>query len=162
MRDLSPFFRYRSATIEPQTIIAPLLRQLDTVIVGKSGVICDTVTCLLTGGHLLIEGLPGAGKTTLAHALAHSFGLRFSRVQFTSVLMPSDFFVIATQNPHDQLGTHALPESQLDRFLMRLHLGYPGRAAERELLRGRDRRTLLEQMPALLGAAATLLAHRTT
>jgi len=77
--------------IEPQTIIAPLLRQLDTVIVGKSGVICDAVTCLLTGGHLLIEGLPGAGKTTLAHALAHSFGLRFSRVQFTSVLMPSDF-----------------------------------------------------------------------
>jgi len=185
--------------------------------VGKSGAIRDAVTCLLAGGHLLIEDLPGVGKTTLAHALAHSFGLQFSRVQFTSDLMPSDlmgvsvfereraefvfhpgplfaqvlladeinraspktqsalleameekqvsvegqtrplpqpFFVIATQNPHDQLGTHALPESQLDRFLMRLRLGYPGRAAERELLRGRDRRTLLDTLPALLDAAA--------
>jgi len=202
---------------EPLSIITPLLRQLESVIVGKSGAIRDAVTCLLAGGHLLIEDLPGVGKTTLAHALAHSFGLQFSRVQFTSDLMPSDlmgvsvfereraafefhpgplfaqvlladeinraspktqsalleameekqvsvegatrplpqpFFVIATQNPHDQLGTHALPESQLDRFLMRLHLGYPGRAAERELLRGRDRRALLDTLPALLDATA--------
>lgn len=199
--------------LEPQSLIAPLLRQLETVIVGKAGVIRDAVTCLLAGGHLLIEDLPGVGKTTLAHALAHSFGLQFSRVQFTSDLMPSDlmgvsvfereraefvfhpgplfaqvlladeinraspktqsalleameekqvsvegatrplpqpFFVIATQNPHDQLGTHALPASQLDRFLMRLRLGYPSRPTERLLLRGLDRRELLDTLPALL------------
>ncbi|WP_180684019.1 AAA family ATPase [Tepidicella baoligensis] len=199
----------------PPHIIASLLRQLTTVIVGKDAQICDAVTCLLAGGHLLIEDVPGVGKTTLAHALARTFGLAFSRVQFTSDLMPSDlmgvsvyerqrqafvfhpgplfaqvlladeinraspktqsalleameekqvsvegetrrlpqpFFVIATQNPHDQLGTHALPESQLDRFLMRLSLGYPSRDAERTLLRGQDRRELLEHLPALLDA----------
>ncbi|WP_101049121.1 AAA family ATPase [Macromonas nakdongensis] len=197
----------------PQHTISSLLRQLTTVIVGKEAQLRDCVTCLLAGGHLLIEDVPGVGKTTLAHTLARSFGLGFSRVQFTSDLMPSDltgvsvfererqgfvfhpgplftqllladeinraspktqsalleameerqvsvegetrplprpFFVIATQNPHDQLGTHALPESQLDRFLMRIHLGYPGRAAERELLRGQERRDLLNALPAVL------------
>lgn len=200
----------------PQQLISSLFRQLTTVIVGKDAQIRDAVTCLLAGGHLLIEDVPGVGKTTLAHGLARSFGLAFSRVQFTSDLMPSDlmgvsvyererqqfvfhpgplftqvlladeinraspktqsalleameekqvsvegetrrlphpFFVIATQNPNEQLGTHALPESQLDRFLMRLRLGYPTRTAERELLRGHDRRQALETLPALLDAA---------
>jgi MoxR-like ATPase len=195
------------------TKIHQLLNQLNTVIVGKSQQVSDCVACLLAGGHLLIEDVPGVGKTTLAHALSRSFGLQFSRVQFTADLMPSDlsgvsiyergregfvfhpgpvfaqvlladeinraspktqsalleameekqvtvdgathplpspFFVIATQNPHDQLGTHALPESQLDRFLMRISLGYPDRAAERELLAGHDRRTLVEALPSLL------------
>ena len=190
-----------------------LLNQLNTVIVGKSAQVQDCVACLLAGGHLLIEDVPGVGKTTLAHALARTFGLQFSRVQFTADLMPSDlsgvsiyergkeafvfhpgplfaqilladeinraspktqsalleameekqvtvegatrplpvpFFVIATQNPLDQLGTFALPESQLDRFLMRISLGYPDRAAERQLLAGQDRRDLVEHLPSLL------------
>ena len=190
-----------------------LLNQLNTVIVGKSAQVQDCVACLLAGGHLLIEDVPGVGKTTLAHALSRSFGLQFSRVQFTADLMPSDlsgvsiyerqkesfvfhpgpvfaqvlladeinraspktqsalleameekqvtvegatrplpvpFFVIATQNPHDQLGTYALPESQLDRFHMRISLGYPDRAAERELLKGSDRRGMVESLNAVL------------
>ena len=190
-----------------------LLNQLNTVIVGKSAQVQDCVACLLAGGHLLIEDVPGVGKTTLAHALAHTFGLQFSRVQFTSDLMPSDllgvsvyergkdafifhpgpvfaqvlladeinraspktqsalleameekqvsvegetralphpFFVIATQNPYDQLGTFALPESQLDRFLMRISLGYPDRAAERALLAGADRRDMVAGMLPML------------
>ena len=198
-----------------QQKLKSLLGQLNTVIVGKPAQIQDCVACLLAGGHLLIEDVPGVGKTTLAHALARTFGLQFSRVQFTSDLMPSDlsgvsiyerakeafvfhagpifaqvlladeinraspktqsalleameekqvtvegetrplpapFFVIATQNPHDQLGTYALPESQLDRFLMRISLGYPDRAAERELLKGQDRRDLVESLPGLLSA----------
>ena len=190
-----------------------LINQLNTVIVGKPAQVQDCVACLLAGGHLLIEDVPGVGKTTLAHALSRSFGLQFSRVQFTADLMPSDlsgvsiyerqkesfvfhpgplfaqvlladeinraspktqsalleameekqvtiegatrplpvpFFVIATQNPHDQLGTYALPESQLDRFHMRISLGYPDRAAERELLRGADRRDMLDNLQAVL------------
>jgi len=196
--------------------VQTLLDQLNTVIVGKPAQIRDCVACLLAGGHLLIEDVPGVGKTTLAHALARSFGLQFSRVQFTADLMPSDllgvsiyerakeafvfhpgpvfaqvlladeinraspktqsalleameekqvtaegetrplpspFFVIATQNPHDQLGTFALPESQLDRFLMRISLGYPDRVAERELFNGADRRVMLEQMRSLVTPA---------
>ena len=193
-----------------------LLSQLNQVIVGKPTQVQDSVACLLAGGHLLIEDVPGVGKTTLAHALARTFGLQFSRVQFTSDLMPSDlsgvsifdrttqgfvfhpgplfaqvlladeinraspktqsalleameekqvtvegatrplpkpFFVIATQNPHDQLGTYALPESQLDRFLMRISLGYPDRAAERTLLTGADTRSKVDALPSLLTAA---------
>lgn len=193
-----------------------LLTQLNQVIVGKHTQVQDGVACLLAGGHLLIEDVPGVGKTTLAHALARTFGLQFSRVQFTSDLMPSDlsgvsifdrstqgfvfhpgplfaqvlladeinraspktqsalleameekqvtvegatrplpkpFFVIATQNPHDQLGTYALPESQLDRFLMRISLGYPDRIAERSLLTGTDTRSKVEALPSLLTAA---------
>ncbi len=192
-------------------LLQTLLKQLNTVIVGKSSQVQDCVACLLAGGHLLIEDVPGVGKTTLAHALSRSFGLQFSRVQFTADLMPSDlsgvsiyergkeafvfhpgpifaqvlladeinraspktqsalleameekqvtvegatralpqpFFVIATQNPHDQLGTYALPESQLDRFLMRISLGYPDRAAERTLLAGHDRRDMVDALPA--------------
>jgi MoxR-like ATPase len=201
--------------MQAQRQLASLLDQLNTVIVGKAAQVRDCVACLLAGGHLLIEDVPGVGKTTLAHALARTFGLHFSRVQFTADLMPSDlsgvsvydrgkegfvfhpgpvfaqvlladeinraspktqsalleameekqvtvegetrplptpFFVIATQNPHDQLGTFALPESQLDRFLMRISLGYPDRLAERELLRGRDRRDMLESLQGTLSA----------
>ena len=190
-----------------------LINQLNTVIVGKPAQVQDCVACLLAGGHLLIEDVPGVGKTTLAHALSRAFGLQFSRVQFTADLMPSDlsgvsiyerqkesfvfhpgpifdqvlladeinraspktqsalleameekqvtiegatrqlpvpFFVIATQNPHDQLGTYALPESQLDRFHMRISLGYPDRAAERELLKGADRRDMVDNLQAVL------------
>src|SRR6516225_5092382 len=189
--------------------LASLLGQLNTVIVGKEAQVRDCVACLLAGGHLLIEDVPGVGKTTLAHALSHTFGLQFSRVQFTADLMPGDlsgvaiydrgkqsfvfhpgpifaqvlladeinraspktqsalleameeqqvsvdgetrllpqpFFVIATQNPGDQLGTYALPESQLDRFLMCITLGYPDAKSERELLAGMDRREALARL----------------
>ena len=199
--------------MDVKTKLQTLLNQLNTVIVGKPAQVQDCVACLLAGGHLLIEDVPGVGKTTLAHALSRSFGLQFSRVQFTADLMPSDlsgvsiyerqkesfvfhpgplfaqvlladeinraspktqsalleameekqvtiegatrplpvpFFVIATQNPHDQLGTYALPESQLDRFHMRISLGYPDRAAERELLRGADRRDMVDSLQAVL------------
>ena len=199
--------------MQAQPKIQSILDQLNTVIVGKTARVQDCVACLLAGGHLLIEDVPGVGKTTLAHALAHTFGLQFSRVQFTADLMPSDllgvsvyereregfvfhpgpvftqvlladeinrasprtqsalleameekqvrvegetralpqpFFVIATQNPHDQIGTYLLPESQLDRFLMRISLGYPDRAAERLLLAGEDRREMASSMLPLL------------
>ena len=190
-------------------LLARLVDQIGTVIVGKRSQIEDAVACLLAGGHLLIEDVPGVGKTTLAHALAVSLGLRFSRVQFTADLLPSDlvgvsvyerskegfvfhpgpvfaqvlladeinragpktqsalleameehqvtvegetralprpFFVIATQNPSDQLGTYPLPESQLDRFLMCITLGYPDAASERALLAGADRRDAIGQL----------------
>ena len=196
--------------MDAQHKIKSILDQLNTVLVGKQVQVQDCVACLMAGGHLLIEDVPGVGKTTLAHALARTFGLQFSRVQFTADLMPSDlsgvsvferskeafvfhpgpvfaqvlladeinraspktqsalleameerqvtvegetralpspFFVIATQNPHDQLGTYALPESQMDRFLMRISLGYPDRLAERQLLAGADRRDMVEHLP---------------
>ena len=199
--------------MDAQQKLKLLLDQLNTVIVGKALQIQDCVACLLAGGHLLIDDVPGVGKTTLAHALARTFGLQFSRVQFTSDLMPSDlsgvsiyergkeafvfhpgpifaqvlladeinraspktqsalleameekqvtiegetralplpFFVIATQNPLDQVGTYALPESQMDRFLMRISLGYPDRVAERALLIGQDRRDIVERLPSVL------------
>ncbi len=192
-----------------------LLNQIDSVIVGKQAAIRLAVTCLLANGHLLIEDVPGVGKTTLAHALAKSLGLRFNRVQFTADLMPSDltgvsiydrakeqwiyhagplftqvlladeinraspktqsalleameekqvtaegqtralpapFFVLATQNPREQAGTNALPESQMDRFLMRLSLGYPDAVSERQLLAGLDSRKQIEAMPAVMSA----------
>jgi MoxR-like ATPase len=201
--------------MDTQHTLKTLLAQLNAVIVGKPTQIQDCVACLLAGGHLLIDDVPGVGKTTLAHALARSFGLQFSRVQFTSDLMPSDlsgvsvyergkeafvfhpgpvftqvlladeinraspktqsalleameekqasvegqtrplpepFFVIATQNPLEQIGTYPLPESQLDRFLMRISLGYPDRAAERELLSGTDRRGMVDALPPVIGA----------
>ncbi len=200
-----------------------LLDQLNTVMVGKAAQVQDCVVCLLAGGHLLIEDVPGVGKTTLAHALARTFGLQFARVQFTSDLMPGDllgvsvyergregfvfhpgpvftqvlladeinraspkaqsalleameekqvtiegetralpwpFFVIATQNPYDQLGTFALPESQLDRFLMRISVGYPDRAAERLLLAGTDRRDMLAGMLPILSPEDLLTLQR--
>jgi MoxR-like ATPase len=193
--------------------IEAVLTQLNRVILGKDAQIRLCMACLLARGHLLIEDIPGVGKTTLAHALAKSLGLSFQRVQFTSDLLPADvlgvsifdretgkfrfqrgpifaqlvladeinraspkaqsalleameehqvtldgqtmplpepFFVIATQNPQDQIGTFPLPESQLDRFLMRVHLGYPAAAAERELLNGIDRRELVNTLTTIL------------
>ena len=206
-----------------QPKLKSLLDQLNTVMVGKAAQVQDCVVCLLAGGHLLIEDVPGVGKTTLAHALARTFGLQFARVQFTSDLMPGDllgvsvyergregfvfhpgpvftqvlladeinraspkaqsalleameekqvtiegetralpwpFFVIATQNPYDQLGTFALPESQLDRFLMRISVGYPDRAAERLLLAGTDRRDMLAGMLPILSPEDLLVLQR--
>ncbi len=197
-------------------LLERLLGQIGSVVVGKPVQILDSVACLLAGGHLLIEDVPGVGKTTLAHALAAALGLRFARVQFTADLTPSDligvsvyernresfvfhqgpvftqvlladeinragprtqsalleameehqvsvdgetlrlpapFFVIATQNPAEQIGTHALPESQLDRFLMCLTLGYPDPASERALLEGHDRRAAVRELAAVMGAA---------
>jgi len=188
--------------------------QINGIILGKSGQIRLAIACLLARGHLLIEDVPGVGKTTLAHAIATCLGLRFQRIQFTSDLLPADiigvsvynrdsgrfefhpgpvftnvvladevnratpraqsalleameenqvttegetralpqpFFVIATQNPSHQIGTFPLPESQLDRFLMRLELGYPDAAAERELLNGSDRRALLAGLKPHIG-----------
>ncbi len=194
-------------------------RTLETVILGKPDQVRLCLACLLARGHLLIEDVPGVGKTTLAHALAHILGLAWQRVQFTSDLLPADiigvsvfdrasqqfhfrqgpiftqllladevnrasprtqsalleameerqisadgttyrlpepFFVVATQNPHEQLGTFALPESQLDRFLMRVTLGYPDAAHERELLRSGERREMLPQIAAVLTAEAVV------
>src|SRR5690606_26945095 len=181
------------------------------------------LACLVGGGHLLIEDIPGVGKTTLAHVLARLTGLQLQRIQFTSDLLPADilgvsvfdrstasftfhpgpvfsqmiladeinratpktqsalleameerqvtadgqtlalpepFFVIATQNPAHQIGTFPLPESQLDRFLMRIQLGYPAAEAERALLRGEDRRTMLARQPAVIGPAQLLALQR--
>ncbi|MDR2837937.1 MAG: AAA family ATPase [Azonexus sp.] len=197
--------------------LAPVLAKADEIILGKAHEIRLAVACLLAGGHLLIEDLPGLGKTTLAQTLARLLGLRFSRIQFTSDLLPADitgvsifdreksefrflpgpvftqllladeinratpktqsalleameegqvtaegetrplpqpFFVIATQNPMHQIGTFPLPESQLDRFLMRLELGYPDHAAERRLLSGGGQRQRLEALQPLLDASA--------
>ena len=200
-----------------------LVDQISTIIVGKRPHIRDCVACLLAGGHLLIEDVPGVGKTTLAHALSVSLGLRFSRTQFTADLMPSDligvsvyerskeafvfhpgpvfaqvlladeinragpktqsalleameehqvtvegetralptpFFVIATQNPTDQLGTYPLPESQLDRFLMCLTLGYPDQASERALLAGTDRREAIHALSAVMSPEELVAAQQ--
>ena len=186
-----------------------VVRQVSQVILGKEHQIRLAIACMLARGHLLIEDIPGVGKTTLAHALAVTLGLQFQRIQFTSDLLPADilgvsifdreasnfrfhpgpifaqviladevnratpktqsalleameehqvtaegetrplpqpFFVIATQNPSHQIGTFPLPESQLDRFLMRIELGYPDAGAERALLQGVDRRDLLPQL----------------
>jgi MoxR-like ATPase len=204
-------------------ILGRALEMLETVILGKPGQIRLCLACLLARGHLLIEDVPGVGKTTLAHALAHVLGLAWQRVQFTSDLLPADiigvsvfdrssqrfnfrqgplftqllladevnrasprtqsalleameerqvsadgttyalpepFFVVATQNPHEQLGTFALPESQLDRFLMRVTLGYPDAAHERALLRGGERRELLAGIAPVLSPALVVRLQR--
>lgn len=190
-----------------------VIAEANKIILGKENIIRLALACLLARGHLLIEDLPGVGKTTLSHVLAHVLGLSFQRIQFTSDLLPADilgvsiysretgtfnfhsgpifaqlvladevnratpraqsalleameeqqvtiegetrrlpepFFVIATQNPSNQVGTFPLPESQLDRFTMRLQLGYPDNKAERELLKGSDRRELLAASSAVM------------
>ena len=190
-------------------VLKPLLDSANTIILGKEQQIKLAVCCLLARGHLLIEDIPGVGKTTLSHTLARLLGLNYQRIQFTSDILPADiigasifdvensrfefhpgplfnqmiladeinrstpkaqsalleameeqqvtvegktydlprpFFVIATQNPSHQIGTFPLPESQLDRFLMRIELGYPDKRAERKLLVGRHRYSLIEEL----------------
>ena len=202
-----------------QTNLQNVLKALDKIILGKPNQIKLAVVCLLARGHLLIEDLPGMGKTTLAHALAKVLGLDFQRIQFTSDLLPGDiigsaiyrrsdesfkfhkgpiftqviladevnratpksqsalleameeyqvtvdgvsrklpspFFVIATQNPFHQIGTYPLPESQLDRFLIRISLGYPAREVEKQLFSGQDSRELIEKLEPELDAASLI------
>ncbi|HYJ04400.1 MAG TPA: AAA family ATPase [Chthoniobacterales bacterium] len=196
-----------------QDSVDAFTRQVGEVIVGKTEAVKLAVSCLLARGHLLLEDIPGVGKTTLSQALARSLGLAFQRIQFTSDLLPADilgnsifdrteqrfvfhrgplfsqvvlidevnrataktqsallqameenhisadgvtyelptpFFVIATQNPQHQIGTFPLPESQLDRFLMRIELGVPDRASERAMLLGMDRREMLKELKPVL------------
>ncbi len=205
---------------DPVELISGTIEQLNRVILGKEHQMRLCITCLLARGHLLIEDIPGVGKTTLAHALAESLGLSYQRIQFTSDLLPADvigvsvfdretsafrfhkgpvfsqlvladevnratpkaqsalleameehqvtvdgqtyplaapFFVIATQNPVYQIGTYPLTESQLDRFLMRIELGYPDAALERQLLMGQDRRDLLAMLAPTLSPQQVLL-----
>jgi MoxR-like ATPase len=196
-----------------RAVLEQAVARVGEIVLGKNEAVRLALTCLLARGHLLIEDVPGVGKTTLAHALAKVLGLEYKRLQFTSDLLPADvlgvsvfdaaarafvfhegpvftqvlladeinratpktqsalleameerqvsvegraqklpepFFVIATQNPHHLIGTFPLPESQLDRFLMRLELGYPDRAAERQLLKGRDRHELMQTLAPVL------------
>ncbi|MBD5801092.1 Holliday junction ATP-dependent DNA helicase RuvB [Azoarcus sp. Aa7] len=197
----------------PHRYAIRVLEAANCIILGKDRELRLALACLIARGHLLIEDLPGVGKTTLAHVIARLIGLHFQRIQFTSDLLPADivgvsifdrdtgsfrfhpgpifsqliladeinratpktqsalleameerqvtadsethplpepFFVIATQNPSHQIGTFPLPESQLDRFLLRIRLGYPDRSAERALLMGEDRRELLERQRAVI------------
>ena len=195
-------------------VIEDARKALACIILGKDEQIALALACLLARGHLLIEDLPGLGKTMLAQALSRTLGLSYSRIQFTSDLLPADiigvsvfrqdssafefqpgpvfaqlvladevnratpkaqsalleameenqvsvdgstrelptpFFVVATQNPGDQIGTFPLPESQLDRFLMRVEIGYPNEESERELIAGEDRREMLRDIEAVTG-----------
>jgi MoxR-like ATPase len=214
----------RSTTLETvladrsphRAVIDRARKSLGTIILGKDEQISLALACLLARGHLLIEDLPGLGKTMLAQGLARVLGLSFSRIQFTSDLLPADiigvsvfrqnsgefefqpgpvfsqlvladevnratpkaqsalleameehqvsvdgntrqlpkpFFVVATQNPGDQIGTFPLPESQLDRFLMRVEIGYPDEESERELIAGEDRRLMLQEVEAIASPA---------
>jgi MoxR-like ATPase len=201
------------------TDLQAALGRLSEIVLGKQNQLRLALSCLLARGHLLVEDIPGVGKTTVALALARVLGLTFHRVQFTSDLLPADilgvsiydvgnghfrfhpgpvftqvlladevnraspktqsalleamaeeqvsidgetrdlphpFFVIATQNPSDQVGVFPLPESQLDRFLMRISMGYPGLAAERALLLERERRDLLHDLKPVLDAQRVL------
>ncbi|HEX8963464.1 MAG TPA: AAA family ATPase [Rhodocyclaceae bacterium] len=209
----------------PQTPLVQVIETASRVILGKEHQLRLALACLLARGHLLIEDLPGMGKTTLAHTLARLLGLDFQRIQFTSDMLPADiigvsvfnrdkagfefhpgpifaqlvladevnratpktqsalleameerqvtaegqtralpapFFVIATQNPAHQIGTFPLPESQLDRFLMRIELGYPDRQAERALLAGTDRREMLAELAPCVDAATLLSLQAAT
>ena len=209
----------RTSRIDFSSQISVFTAQICQIIVGKTEPVKLAVACLLARGHLLIEDIPGVGKTTLSQALARSLGLAYQRIQFTSDLLPADvlgnsifdrdeqrfvfhrgplfsqivlidevnrataktqsalleameehrisadgvtyelpepFFVIATQNPQHQVGTFPLPESQLDRFLMRIELGVPDRASERAMLLGMDRREMLKDLQPVF-AAETLV-----
>jgi MoxR-like ATPase len=204
---------------DQQAAIALVLDALGRIIIGKNRQLKLSVACLLARGHLLIEDLPGVGKTTLAHALAKTLGLTYQRIQFTSDLLPADvlgvsvfhressrfefhkgpifsqlvladeinratpkaqsalleameerqvtadgttyslpapFFVVATRNPAHQIGTFPLPESQLDRFLMQIELGYPAPEDERILLASGERRTLVEHLQPVVSLDALL------
>ena len=206
-----------------QQQVAQLMAQLNKIVLDKPLAVKLALSGILAGGHLLLQDLPGMGKTTLAQGLAQLLGLSFSRVQFTNDMLPADilgmsiydqsklnfefragpiftqllladeinrsspktqsalleameerqvtqdgktyrlpqpFFVIATQNPLQQAGVYPLPESQLDRFLLCFSLGYPSAAAERELLKGQDRRELLKGLDAVLDTAAVLRAQQ--
>jgi MoxR-like ATPase len=200
-----------------------VITQAGQIILGKERQIRLALACILARGHLLIEDVPGVGKTTLAHVLAKLLGLDFQRIQFTSDLLPADiiggalydrenhvfrfhpgpifaqmiladeinraspksqsalleameerqvtaegetrplpepFFVIATQNPAHQIGTFPLPESQLDRFLLRIQLGYPDSAAERQLLRGQERREMIAEIAPCMNLAELIALQR--
>ncbi|HEX6833174.1 MAG TPA: AAA family ATPase [Rudaea sp.] len=203
--------------LDPQlaAALARAQQQVNQVVLGKQPRVLLAFACFLAGGHLLIEDLPGVGKTTLAHALAATLDLSFQRIQFTSDLLPSDiigvsvyerergefkfhpgplfaqlvladeinratpktqsalleamaeqqvtadgvthalpapFFVVATQNPIDLAGTYPLPDSQLDRFMLRISLDYPEREAERALLIAADRREVIAHLQPCLSA----------
>jgi len=206
-----------------QQKIAQMMVQLNQIVLDKPQAVKLALSGILAGGHLLLQDLPGMGKTTLAQSLAQLLGLSFSRVQFTNDMLPADilgmsiydqsklkfefrpgpiftqllladeinrsspktqsalleameerqvtqdgqtyrlpqpFFVIATQNPLQQAGVYPLPESQLDRFLLCISLGYPSPAAERELLQGQDRRELLKDLEAMLDTQTVMLAQQ--
>ena len=206
-------------------MIKNLQHALSKVLLGKSDVIRLGISCLLANGHLLMEDIPGMGKTTFSQALAHFVGMRYRRIQFTSDLLPSDllgvsifdtskqqfffhhgpifseliladelnratprtqsalleameerqvttdagterlptpFFVIATQNPSYQTGTYSLPESQLDRFLMRLSIGYPSPDAERQLLKTKDHNKDLLSQPQVIDTQQLLIWQQET
>jgi MoxR-like ATPase len=210
-------------TIPAQQRLIATLTAVERVVLGKPRQVRLCLACLLARGHLLIEDVPGVGKTTLAHTLARALGLAWTRVQFTSDMLPADiigvsvfdrttqkfhfrrgpiftqllladevnraspkaqsalleameerqvsvdgvthalpepFFVVATQNPHEQIGTYGLPESQLDRFLMRISLGYPDAESERRLLLAGERRELLAEAPAVLSPAELIALQR--
>jgi MoxR-like ATPase len=211
----------KSQLVHPE--LDAIIARVGEIVLGKEHGVRLALACLLARGHLLIEDLPGVGKTTLAHVLARVLGLRFTRVQFTSDLLPADilgvsvfqpdthefvfhpgpvftqvlladeinratpktqsalleameerqvsadgvthklpepFFVIATQNPRHLIGTFSLPESQLDRFLMRIEMGYPDRAAERTLLKGRDRREVLADLAPVVSTEQLMRLQR--
>jgi MoxR-like ATPase len=213
----------RSEPTDRTALIEPVIAALDRIIVGKTLQIRQCVACLLARGHLLIEDLPGVGKTTLAHALAKALGLSYQRIQFTSDLLPADvlgvsvyrrdngifefhkgpifsqlvladeinratpkaqsalleameerqvtadgttytlpapFFVVATRNPIQQIGTFPLPESQLDRFLMQIALGYPGPDEERQLLANGERRDMVDEMGSVMSSDTLLLLQK--
>ena len=219
MNDLNQ--AYLSADHAPS--VTAVAERIDTILLGKPQAVRLSLACLIARGHLLLEDLPGMGKTVLAHALARALGLDFNRVQFTNDMLPGDltgaaifnrdkgefvfhpgpiftqllladeinraspktqsalleameerqvssegitrplpepFFVIATQNPVDHLSTNPLPEAQLDRFLMRVSLGYPDAEAELEVLRGEDRREMLDQLQPLLDPVALTALQR--
>jgi len=199
---------------EQRSTIERIQKTLGSIILGKDEQISLALSCLLARGHLLIEDLPGLGKTMLAQSLARTLGLTFRRIQFTSDLLPADiigvsvfrqnsgefefqpgpvfsqliladevnratpkaqsalleameefqvsvdgetrplpdpFFVVATQNPGDQIGTFPLPESQLDRFLMRVAIGYPDEASERRIIAGENRRSMIDEIESVAG-----------
>jgi MoxR-like ATPase len=215
----TPTLRAARTQTDHTALIEPVIEALGRIIIGKTDHLRLGVACVLARGHLLIEDIPGVGKTTLAHALAKALGLSYQRIQFTSDLLPADilgvsvflrehgrfefhkgpvfsqlvladeinratpkaqsalleameerqvtadgvtyqlpapFFVIATRNPAHQIGTFPLPESQLDRFLMQIRLGYPAPADERRLLANGERRTLIDDMEAVLSLDALL------